>query len=243
MTIPTARTVSIWTRVGSRRGQPISSLGGTSAYPSILRLQHDRSPLPSPARVEVNSSRSAVSAVAAARGQCSPAWLSSRASRPLKPSLGFVPRIVPTPSRRRSKRSGCGGSLSGLSPIQAIRLHNALKSGEGCQAVAAPFGIEAMSPTLRSSALGRGNCPLKERNCVCVVVGRGVSSRPSVPLRDAVHAGGTDASCWRAARMPSAQTQQPRSGALAPSCHRAQVSATLWCHSGHWPSASSSCRR
>jgi hypothetical protein len=118
MTIPTEHTVSIWTRVGSRRGQPISSLGGTSAYPSILRSQHDRSLLPSPARVEVNSSRSAVSAVAAARGQCSPAWLSSRASRPLKLSLGFVPHIVPTPSRRRSRRSGCGGSLSGLSPIR-----------------------------------------------------------------------------------------------------------------------------
>jgi hypothetical protein len=44
MTIPTERTVSIWTRVGSRRGQPISSLGGTSAYPSILRSQHNRSP-------------------------------------------------------------------------------------------------------------------------------------------------------------------------------------------------------
>src|SRR6185437_1909654 len=88
----------------------------------------DRSPLPSPARVEVHSSRSAVSAVAAARGQCSPAWLSSRASRPLKPSLGFVPHIVPTPSRRRSRRSGCGGSLSGLSPIQAIRLHT--RSGD-----------------------------------------------------------------------------------------------------------------
>jgi len=128
MTIPTQRTASIWTRVGSRRGRPTSSLGGTSAYPSILRSQHDRSPRPSPARVEVSSSRSAVSAVAAARGQCSPAWLSSRAPRPLKPSLGFVPHIVPTPSRRRSRRSGCGGSLSGLSPIQAIRLHT--RSGD-----------------------------------------------------------------------------------------------------------------
>jgi hypothetical protein len=58
-----------------------------------------------------------------------------------------------------------------------------------------------------------------------------------VSLQDAVHAGDTGrASCWRTARMPSAQTQHPRNGALPASFHRAQCTGTLWRLPEHWRS-------
>jgi hypothetical protein len=72
---------------------------------------------------------------------------------------------------------------------------------------------------------------------VCVVVGQGgVSSRAArVTSGCGAHRRHERASCWRAARMPSAQNQHPPNGALPASCHRAQCTATLWRHSGTLP--------
>jgi hypothetical protein len=67
---------------------------------------------------------------------------------------------------------------------------------------------------------------------VCVVVGRRVIAPARVTSGCGARRRHGRASCWRAARMPSAQTQHPRNGALPASCHRAQCTATLWRHSG-----------
>jgi len=70
---------------------------------------------------------------------------------------------------------------------------------------------------------------------VCVVVGRRVIAPTRVTSGCGAPRRHGRASCWRAARMPSAQTQHPRNGqtqhprngALPASCTRAQCTATL----------------